>query len=278
MLDTGITMRQAREASGLTYSAFAAAIGISKASLSRYENDAWPVPRKVELALAAFQASHGSPAKESKESGGTEAILAALEPVLEMIRALPTKEKVAALNLVKLALHEESPFNGEPVDCVLWVENKKVKANDYNPNKVAPPEMTLLTHSIREDGYTQPIVTHDNGGKTLEVVDGFHRHKVGKGDAVVRERVQGYLPVVVINGSRGDKKDRIAATIRHNRARGVHGVRPMSDIVADLVRRGWKDGRIAVELGMEPDEVLRLKQNTGLADIFKGRDFSKSWS
>lgn len=207
-----------------------------------------------------------------------DAALTGLDAIVAAIEALPLAERVAALNEARTRLHRVSPFRDEPVDCVIWVAAGRVHANDYNPNKVAPPEMELLRHSIRSDGYTQPIVAHDEGGARFEVVDGFHRHKVGKSDAAVRARVSGYLPVVAINADRADKKHRIAATIRHNRARGVHGIRPMSDIVADLARRDLSDEEIAVELGMEPDEVLRLKQNTGLGDIFKGRGFSKSWS
>ena len=163
-----------------------------------------------------------------------------------------------------------------PVYNVLRVPIDKVKDNDYNPNSVAPPEMRLLEHSITEDGYTQPIVSWHRDG-IYEVVDGFHRHRVGKESATVRERVHGYLPAVVINGERNDKSDRMAATIRHNRARGEHRVESMADIVVELKRRFWSDAKIATELGMESDEVLRLTQVTGLAGLFSDRSFSEAW-
>ena len=192
------------------------------------------------------------------------------------IAALPDGEKIAALNEARKALHEISPFSGEPVDCVLWVPADQVEANDYNPNTVAPPEMRLLELSIGEDGYTQPIVAWGKNDY-YEVVDGFHRNRVGKECKSVRERVHGYLPITLINHDREDKGDRIAATIRHNRARGKHQVAAMSDIVLELSRRNWSDAKIGRELGMEPDEVLRLKQITGLAELFSDAEFSQAW-
>lgn len=183
---------------------------------------------------------------------------------------------VSEINDIKKAIHEISPFKNQPVDCVLWVKNDNVVANDYNPNKVAPPEMQLLEVSILEDGYTQPIVTWINEGHN-EVVDGFHRSRVGKESEIVKGRVNGYLPVVTINDSQTDKNSRIASTIRHNRARGKHQINAMSEIVLELKNRNWKNERIARELGMDEDEILRLCQITGLQDIFKDDDFSKSW-
>lgn len=173
-------------------------------------------------------------------------------------------------------MHRISPLRGEPVDCVLWVKADGVEGNDYNPNSVAPPEMELLKVSILEDGYTQPIVTFLNDGRR-EVVDGFHRNRVGKECPEVASRVLGYLPVVTINEDRTDKGDRIAATIRHNRARGKHRVDAMADIVVELKRRNWSNDKIAKNLGMDPDEVLRLCQITGMAEAFADADFSKSW-
>jgi ParB-like chromosome segregation protein Spo0J len=189
---------------------------------------------------------------------------------------MPEPAQIRALNTIRRALHEAGPFRAEPVDLVEWVDAETVVANDYNPNSVAPPEMRLLEHSIRCDGYTQPIVTHQIGA-CREVVDGFHRNRVGKECREVRERVRGYLPVVRINAEREDHNDRVASTIRHNRARGKHLVDGMSDIVADLARRNWSDQKIAKELGMDPDEVLRLKQITGLAELFADREFSEAW-
>jgi ParB-like chromosome segregation protein Spo0J len=185
-------------------------------------------------------------------------------------------EQVAALNLARAILHASSPFHDEPVDLVEWVPSDIVRANDYNPNSVAPPEMELLRLSIMADGYTQPIVTHEDDALRV-VVDGFHRNRVGKECEDVRDRVRGFLPVVQIKESRVDRGDRIAATIRHNRARGKHQVTAMSEIVLELKRRNWSDLKIGRELGMDPDEVLRLAQISGLAEAFADRDFSYAW-
>jgi ParB-like nuclease domain len=196
--------------------------------------------------------------------------------LIGQINTSNTSELVESINMIREALHKISPFKSEPVDFVKWVPVESVYANDYNPNEVAPPEMELLRVSIQADGYTQPIVTMPSSDK-FEVVDGFHRHRVGKEMPDVRERVHGYLPVVQINESRYDKADRMAATIRHNRARGKHKVDSMSDIVIELKRRNWSDEKISKNLGMEPDEVLRLCQITGLAELFADQEFSKSW-
>lgn len=184
--------------------------------------------------------------------------------------------RLAAVNQARAALHAVSPMRGHPVDLVLWVAADQVQANDYNPNSVAPPEMKLLELSIAEDGYTQPVVTWVDGDRR-ETVDGFHRGEVGRRSAVVRSSTRGYLPVTTVNGDRTDRGDRIAATIRHNRARGVHGVDAMSRLVHELARRNWNDAKIAKELGMDADEVLRLKQMTGLAELFADRAFSAAW-
>ena len=185
-------------------------------------------------------------------------------------------EVVDRLNTLRRGIHQLSPFREEPVDLVEWVPAGQVIANDYNPNAVAPPEMELLELSITADGYTQPIVSLPNGDDR-EVVDGFHRHRVGKESPAVSERIMGYLPLVSIRADREGKADRIAATIRHNRARGKHQVLAMSDIVLELKRRNWSDDKIGRELGMDPDEVLRLAQITGMAEAFKDRDFSEAW-
>jgi len=202
-------------------------------------------------------------------------ILASAEKLFAKLSKMDLPSKVATINALKRALHEVSPFKAEPVDCVTWEPNGEVIANDYNPNTVAPPEMQLLEISITEDGYTQPVVTFLSDQR--EVVDGFHRTRVGKESETVRTRVHGYIPVVTINESRADKGDRIAATIRHNRARGKHRIDAMSDIVIDLKRRNWSDEKIARNLGMDADEVLRLSQITGLAEMFADREFSMAW-
>jgi ParB-like chromosome segregation protein Spo0J len=203
-------------------------------------------------------------------------IIEKAKAVLKELDGLPMDAKVEAINNIREALHSHSPFASEPVDFVRWVKADAVYANDYNPNSVAPPEMELLRRSIMEDGYTQPIVswTTDAG---QEVVDGFHRNRVGKECEDVKTRIHGYLPVVAINNTRDDRGDRIAATIRHNRARGKHKIDSMSDIVVELKRRNWSNKKIGIELGMDPDEVLRLTQITGLAEMFADRAFSEAW-
>lgn len=205
-----------------------------------------------------------------------ESVEALARIIAEKLKAMNTIDCIQSLNSVRRILHECSPMKAEPVDFVQWVPASSVYANDYNPNSVAPPEMELLAHSILTDGYTQPIVTLPTE-KGREVVDGFHRNRVGKENKEVAARVNYYLPVVSINASQAGLNDRIAATIRHNRARGKHSVDAMSDIVIELKRRNWSDARIGKELGMDPDEVLRLTQITGLAEVFAGQDFSEAW-
>lgn len=212
----------------------------------------------------------------SHDNEKAEKIIRDCASIFTAIERLDLETKVNVLNELREMLHHIGPFSSEPVDFVRWVANPLVHANDYNPNSVAPPEMKLLEHSIMSDGYTQPIVSWPKDGE-YEVVDGFHRHRVGKESDTIRSRVHGYLPIVKINTDRQDKNDRMAATIRHNRARGEHRVDSMADIVIELKRRFWSDEKIAKELGMEPDEVLRLTQVTGLAGLFSDREFSEAW-
>lgn len=162
-----------------------------------------------------------------------------------------------------------------PVYNVIAVPLEKIQANAYNPNHVAPPEMKLLELSIWEDGYTMPVVCYYDEDKDMyEIVDGFHRYTVLKTSKRIRERENGMLPVVVI-----DKpiENRMASTIRHNRARGSHDIELMSNIVSELVESGMSDAWIMKHIGMDADELLRLKQITGLAELFKDEEFSKSW-
>lgn len=205
-------------------------------------------------------------------------VIRLLEDDLEIrLSEMEIDDFVEYINQLREVIHEYSPFKNEPTDFVKWVKNENVIANDYNPNKVAPPEMQLLEVSIDHDGYTQPIVTWPHEDK-VEVIDGFHRHRVGKESKVIKQRVMGYLPTVIIRHERTGKKDRIASTIRHNRARGKHTVDAMSEIVLELKNRNWKNARIAKELGMDEDEILRLCQISGLEDIFKDHDFSRAWN
>jgi len=163
----------------------------------------------------------------------------------------------------------------DPVDFVKRVPLEKVKANDYNPNSVARTELALLYISILHDGYTQPVVTvYDPESDEYTIVDGFHRYYVMKSYKDIYERNNGLLPVVVIDKS---INDRMASTVRHNRARGKHSVQGMSNLVFSLLDGGWADADICNELGMEPEELLRLKHITGFSKLFKDREYNKSW-
>jgi ParB-like chromosome segregation protein Spo0J len=211
---------------------------------------------------------------------------AALDPgtLAEQVRALVApsltagnlEQRVNALNTIREVIAELSPFTSEPVDLIRWVPADSVQANDYNPNAVAPPEMELLRLSIMADGYTQPIVTNAEDDARI-VVDGFHRNRVGKECADVRERVHGYLPVVQIRADRGRPRrpDRLdhPPQPRPRQASGRRRCRHRAGAQAsELVRRP-----IGRQLGMDPDEVLRLTQITGLAEAFGHRDFSEAW-
>lgn len=196
--------------------------------------------------------------------------------LVNQISSLQIDDKINAINLVRQKLTEVSPFKNEPIDYVKWVKSDQVTANTYNPNVVASPEKALLKDSILEDGFTQPIVTWRKGNEH-ETVDGFHRGLIGKEEKEISERLFGYLPVTMINEQRVGEGDRITSTIRHNRARGKHVVELMSQIVIDLKRRNWSDSKISKKLGMDPDEVLRLSQISGLAEMFKDREFSEAW-
>ncbi|WP_448884870.1 IbrB-like domain-containing protein [Citrobacter telavivensis] len=197
------------------------------------------------------------------------------QDLISFLSGLSEEEKIKAINDFRMAIHSVSPFRDEPVDCVLWIKNEHISPNDYNPNNVAPPEKKLLLKSIETDGFTQPIVVTQSSPEEYEIVDGFHRHELGKGKASLRSRLKGYLPITCLEGSR---HDRMAATIRHNRARGRHQIHAMSEIVRELALLGWEDEKIGKELGMDEDEVLRLKQINGLQELFSSRRFSKAWT
>jgi ParB-like chromosome segregation protein Spo0J len=200
------------------------------------------------------------------------------------IAELPLEEKVEALNQARLALRDVSPFKFEPIDCVQWVESGQIIANDYNPNSVAKPEMKLLQHSVREYGFAMPVITAPlETGESLTTkriqvtVDGFHRHKTGSQTKDLAQRMLGYLPVATIAGDASDLNHLMAATVAFNRARGEHSVELMSGLVQKMIELGRTDQEIAKHLGMEAEEVLRLKQMTGLAGLFKGQTYSKAW-
>jgi ParB-like chromosome segregation protein Spo0J len=211
-----------------------------------------------------------------------ETIVWEAQRVAERIEAMVAQgyltEAVEALNAVRSILHGVSPFKGEPVDLVTWLPAEKVMGYDEykNPNTVAAPEMALLRHSMAKNGVAVAIVTHetDDGDVT---VDGMHRRRVGSTDPELRARLHGYLPVSRIRTDRADVAGRIAATVEFNRARGEHGAEAMSALVRLLYELGWTDERIQQELGMQLDEVVRLKQITGIAALFADREFSPAW-
>jgi len=162
-----------------------------------------------------------------------------------------------------------------PVYNIKAIPVEKLRANEYNPNSVAPPEMELLYRSIKEDGYTMPVVVYYRKSEDVyEIVDGFHRYSIMLKYPDIYEREKGLLPCSIIEKP---ISERMASTIRHNRARGSHSVDLMSNIVAELVEMGKSDNWISKHLGMSVDEILRLKQVTGLATLFKNEEFSKSW-
>lgn len=194
------------------------------------------------------------------------------------LQSLTEEDRINAINAFRQAIHKNSPFREQPIDCVLWVKQDAITANDYNPNNVAPPEKRLLSKSLELDGFTQPIVVTESEQQQYEIVDGFHRHEIGTTRAVLKRQLKGYLPVTCLRQERQDKHNRMAATIRHNRARGRHQINAMSEIVRELVQLGWDDEMIGKELGMDSDEVLRLKQINGLLELFADRRFSEAWT
>lgn len=185
-----------------------------------------------------------------------------------------SKSKIDFHNEIVEFLHDLSGIK-DPVDAVLWVPIEMVQANDYDPNTVANNELKLLYTSIEHDRYTQPIVTvFDEEEKKYIIIDGFHRYFVMKKYKDIRERTNGYLPIVVLSK---DINDRMASTIRHNRARGKHSVGGMGEIVFKMLDNGWGDAEICKELGMEADELVRLKHVTGFSKLFEDTEYKRSW-
>lgn len=177
---------------------------------------------------------------------------------------------------VRAMVHDKfSTQNTQPIDYVRWVPVEKISPNDYNPNSVAKVEMGLLYKSIKHDGYTQPIVTiRDEENDRYVIVDGFHRYFTCKMNPDIMERNNGCLPIVVI---KKDMNERMAATVRHNRARGSHSVTGMSSMVFKMLENGWEDQEICNHLGMEAEELLKLKHITGFSKLFKDAEYQKSW-
>lgn len=193
-----------------------------------------------------------------------------------ILKDMPFDEKVKVFNEITQELYDWLGCQ-HPALNVQLVRADQIAGNDYNPNKVAPPEMKLLKLSIRKDGVTMPVVvcdTPENRKKPYTVVDGFHRTTVIQQDKEINASLHGYAPVSRLNKS---LEDRITSTVRHNMARGTHQVELSAKLVTMLKKHNWTNARIGMELGMDADEVLRLKQITGLAEAFKDEEFSKSW-
>jgi hypothetical protein len=184
-------------------------------------------------------------------------------------------DKLSSIEEIRLILHELHPNSSMPVDFVHWIPIEQIEANDYNPNNVAKIEMGLLYSSIYHDGYTQPIVTiYDPDKHKYIIVDGFHRYYVMKMNKDIYDRCNGLLPVVVI-----DKQinDRMASTVRHNRARGKHSIQGMSNLIFSMLDNGWDDAEICNELGMQAEELLRLKHITGFSKLFADTEYHRAW-
>lgn len=200
---------------------------------------------------------------------------AIINGVLAHMATLSDDEKIDWVESLKAAVDDNHPLSSQPVNRIRWVDVNDVQANDYNPNSVAKTEMQLLYHSIKHDGYTQPVVTiWDDELKKYVIVDGFHRYFTCKSNEDIKSRNHGRLPVVVIDK---DINDRMASTVRHNRARGKHSVTGMSNMVFSMLENGWPDDEICNELGMEPDELLRLKHITGFSKLFSDAEYQKAW-
>jgi hypothetical protein len=194
------------------------------------------------------------------------------EQILKKINEVP--DKITFIEEIRQLLHELFPIN-QPVDFVQWIDSSKIEPNDYNPNMVAGREMKLLYKSIKHDGYTQPIVTiYDPDKDKYIIVDGFHRYYVGITQDDIKKTCSGKLPIVVL---KKDIKERMAATIRHNRARGEHTVQGMSSLVFKMLKGGMSEVEICDELGMEEEEIIKLKHLTGFSKLFEGTKYKRSW-
>lgn len=185
------------------------------------------------------------------------------------------KDKSKFINELREFIHNEISIVKQPVDYVRWIPISEVQPNDYNPNSVAKVEMGLLYKSIKMDGYTQPIVTiYDEVIKKYIIVDGFHRYFTASKNKDIFDRNKGMVPIVVIEK---DINERMAATVRHNRARGAHSVAGMSNMVFDMLENGWSEKDICNHLGMEPEEILKLKHVTGFSKLFEDAEYKKAW-
>jgi len=192
-----------------------------------------------------------------------------------LTEALQEGNEIQTIEEIKDLLNDLSPLKGQPVNRIRWVPIDEVSPNDYNPNSVAKKEMGLLYTSILHDGYTQPIVTiQDKESGKYVIIDGFHRYYTAKTNADILERNKGYLPIVVLDK---DINDRMASTVRHNRARGMHSVTGMSSMVFSMLENGWNDADICNELGMGVEELIKLKHITGFSKLFEDAEYNKAW-
>lgn len=198
-----------------------------------------------------------------------------IKAVQEYLSTFDGNERQAEIAAIKTAISGMSNKKHNPVDNVIWVNYNMVEANDYNPNAVARREMKLLHTSIKHDGYTQPIVTiWDAEKQKYVIVDGFHRYASMVYNKDLRDLNNCEVPIVVLDK---DINDRMASTIRHNRARGKHSVEGMSNIVLKMLKNGWGDAEICNELGLESEELVRLKYVTGFAKLYEDKQYSQAW-
>ncbi len=200
-----------------------------------------------------------------------------IKDTLEIIKneVNSSTDPLLTIEQIRDLLFELSPVKGMPVDRVRWIPIDLVEPNDYNPNAVASKEMGLLYVSIDHDGYTQPIVTvYDPEKQKYVIVDGFHRYFVAKSYPGILAKMRGNVPVTVIDKS---INDRMASTVRHNRARGEHSITGMGKLVFDMLKNGWTDAKICNNLGLEPEELLKLKHITGFSALFKNQEYNKAW-
>lgn len=196
-----------------------------------------------------------------------------MKQLLNELEAAIAKDP-SLIDEVRQLLHKHSPHQ-QPIDLVQWVDIDQVQPNDYNPNSVATVEMGLLYKSIEQDGYTQPIVTiYDKANDKYVIVDGFHRYFVAKKQKDILDRNHGKLPIVVIDK---DINERMASTVRHNRARGEHSITGMGNLVFKMFENGMTDDEICNVLGMQPEEILKLKHITGFSKLFEDTEYNKAW-
>ena len=198
-----------------------------------------------------------------------------IQELQDYFGSLTDSELLCSIEEIKELMHTISPLKSQPINRVRWVPIDEVSPNDYNPNSVAKVEMGLLYTSILHDGYTQPIVTvYDPARKKYVIIDGFHRYFTAKTNQDILDRNHGMLPIVVLDK---DINDRMASTVRHNRARGEHSVSGMSNMVFQMLNNGWKDHDICNELGMSAEELLKLKHLTGFSKLFEDAEYNRAW-